>query len=1026
MQTRTRARTSLDDLAHVAGQDRRSGSRARARWRQEIGAAVGQRGAARSRRARGAAGSPRRARARPRRRAASCSRIGSPGARPISVRMASKSSSDSVSVPSRSKITARGAAAGAFTRGRLGRAARARDVLGLDLVGVHAARPLGHRRQQLVERRRLALDEAQRVDARDHEARRYGLVNPRALSVVDRLGHRVVEREQQLGAPLALGDGVGELPRQPAVDLAQDRVVGAARQPRRASRRRSRASPAPAPRTRARSSSSRRRRAPRRQIAVHAPHADRLLAQVVRLLDVERQDLVGDRALGDQQRQRSSWRRAPSARSAGGSRSASSSRPASGRLAHDDDRIEEALGLVHRLRQAPHVGVGDVALERRRRRPCRRAAPRTAARGRPAARGRWPARRRRRRATASASAASSAGGVADRQLRRRRARSGAASRPGARAACRSALRVGFSCAIGLLHHGASRRRFPVCAREACHMPLKESPMPRMVKCAKLGKELPAYPLQAVQQRARTAHLRQRLAWRPGSMWLEHSKMIVNEYRLDLDLGRRGQKLMHRRRPRSTSSAKAPSSRPTSCAPGQVARRDAGSPTVRGSATSCWSPATSRATSRIAIASAVGVSARGRLSRRLPRSRGRAARRAGARAARRARGWSRSRCRCTPRCALGAARWRARARATTRAPTSASSGSTRRSIARCCAAPGDARRRPCSARDCEEDAGRAGVRLRGWRERAPPRPATPRPPRRACPLLAPDRDALPSLDRYARLIGRRRAARRRPRRDDARLQAPVPPLPDPAGLRRPVLRRARSTWCSRTRAGRSPPARATSPSAIPTSSTAPKHALARRARAARRAPRRHVQLHRQGRAHRRAARDLPRAGGAGLRVRRQRGRVAVGRGPRAARQGAHARRRRARRSRSCAAPGISLRPTFVPFTPLDDARRLPGALPLHPRQSDLEQEVDPVQLSIRLLIPPGSLLLRAARAVAASDRASTRRGSPTGGGTPIRAWTRWRPTWRRWWSRRPRRRAAGATFARIHALAAAPPASPPRP
>jgi radical SAM superfamily enzyme YgiQ (UPF0313 family) len=54
-------------------------------------------------------------------------------------------------------------------------------------------------------------------------------------------------------------------------------------------------------------------------------------------------------------------------------------------------------------------------------------------------------------------------------------------------------------------------------------------------------------------------------------------------------------------------------------------------------------------------------------------------------------------------------------------------------------------------------------------------------------------------------------------------------------------------------------------------------------------------------------------------------------------------------------GISLRPTFVPFTPwttLDDYLALCRFI----RAEALENEVDPVQLSIRLLIPPGSLLL----------------------------------------------------------------------
>jgi hypothetical protein len=54
-------------------------------------------------------------------------------------------------------------------------------------------------------------------------------------------------------------------------------------------------------------------------------------------------------------------------------------------------------------------------------------------------------------------------------------------------------------------------------------------------------------------------------------------------------------------------------------------------------------------------------------------------------------------------------------------------------------------------------------------------------------------------------------------------------------------------------------------------------------------------------------------------------------------------------------GIAPRPTFVPFTPwstLDDYLELLTFLEAH----DLMDHVDPVQLTIRLLVPPGSLLL----------------------------------------------------------------------
>ncbi len=55
-----------------------------------------------------------------------------------------------------------------------------------------------------------------------------------------------------------------------------------------------------------------------------------------------------------------------------------------------------------------------------------------------------------------------------------------------------------------------------------------------------------------------------------------------------------------------------------------------------------------------------------------------------------------------------------------------------------------------------------------------------------------------------------------------------------------------------------------------------------------------------------------------------------------------------------AAGIALRPTFVPFTPwttLQDHRALLDLIV----SRELEDQVDPVQMSIRLLVPPGSLL-----------------------------------------------------------------------
>jgi Fe-S cluster biosynthesis and repair protein YggX len=66
-------------------------------------------------------------------------------------------------------------------------------------------------------------------------------------------------------------------------------------------------------------------------------------------------------------------------------------------------------------------------------------------------------------------------------------------------------------------------------------------MTRMVQCAKLGKELPGVVYKPFEN-----DLGQRIfdtismdAWR---LWIEHSKRIVNEYRLDLT-SPRGQQLL---------------------------------------------------------------------------------------------------------------------------------------------------------------------------------------------------------------------------------------------------------------------------------------------------------------------------------------------------------------------------------------------------------------------------------------------------------------------------------------------------
>jgi Fe-S cluster biosynthesis and repair protein YggX len=66
-------------------------------------------------------------------------------------------------------------------------------------------------------------------------------------------------------------------------------------------------------------------------------------------------------------------------------------------------------------------------------------------------------------------------------------------------------------------------------------------MARMVKCAKLGRELPGMsyvPFKSELGKKIYDSISQE-AWK---MWVEHSKMIVNEYRLDL-ASPEGQKIL---------------------------------------------------------------------------------------------------------------------------------------------------------------------------------------------------------------------------------------------------------------------------------------------------------------------------------------------------------------------------------------------------------------------------------------------------------------------------------------------------
>ncbi len=66
-------------------------------------------------------------------------------------------------------------------------------------------------------------------------------------------------------------------------------------------------------------------------------------------------------------------------------------------------------------------------------------------------------------------------------------------------------------------------------------------MARTVKCAKLQRELPGLPFKPFND-ALGERIYNEISMDGWKMWLEHSKMIVNEYRLDLTSPESHQKL----------------------------------------------------------------------------------------------------------------------------------------------------------------------------------------------------------------------------------------------------------------------------------------------------------------------------------------------------------------------------------------------------------------------------------------------------------------------------------------------------
>jgi Fe-S cluster biosynthesis and repair protein YggX len=62
--------------------------------------------------------------------------------------------------------------------------------------------------------------------------------------------------------------------------------------------------------------------------------------------------------------------------------------------------------------------------------------------------------------------------------------------------------------------------------------LECAPMARMVKCAKLGQTLPGLPFKPFND-ALGQRIYDSISADAWQQWIEHSKRIVNEYRLDL-------------------------------------------------------------------------------------------------------------------------------------------------------------------------------------------------------------------------------------------------------------------------------------------------------------------------------------------------------------------------------------------------------------------------------------------------------------------------------------------------------------
>ena len=187
------------------------------------------------------------------------------------------------------------------------------------------------------------------------------MLDPALLQLGDDRAERGVGRAHQLGALLALRQRLREAALQELVDAAQDRGEGPAREARivlveEAERDEVR-----------RLELKRVVVLPRLRLflgeaAVHADHLEGLFLEVVRLLRIEREDLERDLGLGDEDGGdhlglELGEHRAPVV---------AVRRPVEARPGrHHDDRIDEAVDLLHDLLQPLRVGRREVALVRR-------------------------------------------------------------------------------------------------------------------------------------------------------------------------------------------------------------------------------------------------------------------------------------------------------------------------------------------------------------------------------------------------------------------------------------------------------------------------------------------------------------------------------------------------------------------------------------------------------------------------------------------------------------------------------------